>query len=93
MEPNWTKVDFKNPSGREAAGERLRGAHEAMARDLSVSLSAFLRTSVTASYSSARDLLFSDFMKQEAPSCFGLAMLRRRTAGCCCRWNIQFCFR
>jgi flagellar motor switch protein FliM len=75
-EPNWTKVDFRNPGGREGAGERLRSAHEAMARDLSISLSAFLRSSVTASYSSASDLLFSDFLKHETPACFGLAMLR-----------------
>ena len=77
MESNWTKVDFKNHSGRQAAtGDGLRSAHEALARDLSISLSAFLRSSVTASYTGARDVLFSDFMKDEAPSGFGLALIR-----------------
>jgi flagellar motor switch protein FliM len=77
MEPNWTKVDFKNPSGQQAAtGDGLRSAHEALARDLSISLSAFLQSSVTAGYVSALDMLFSDFMKDKAPSCFGLAMIR-----------------
>ena len=48
MEPNWTKVDFRNAGRREAARMTgLRSAHEALARDLSISLSAFLRSSVT----------------------------------------------
>jgi flagellar motor switch protein FliM len=77
MEPNWTKVDFKNPSGREATtGDQLRSVHEALARDLSISLSAFLRGSVTASYASGSDVLFSDFLKDDAPCCFGLVMIR-----------------
>ena len=77
MEPNWTKVDFKNPSTRQAAsGDRLRGAQEALARDLSISLSAFLRTSVTASYARGHETLFSDFMKDESPCCCGLALIR-----------------
>jgi flagellar motor switch protein FliM len=77
MEPNWTKVDFKNPPGQQAGfGDRLRGAQETMARDLSISLSAFLRCSVTAGYSSGREMLFSDYMKDEVPSCFGLALIR-----------------
>jgi flagellar motor switch protein FliM len=77
MEPNWTKVDFKNPSGREApTADRLRGVHEALARDLSISLSTFLRSSVTAGYAGAIEMLFSDFLKDETPCCFGLAMIR-----------------
>ena len=77
MEPNWTKVDFRKPSGREEpAGDGLRSAHEALARDLSISLSAFLRSSITVVYTSGRDTLFSDFLKNQAPSCFGLALLR-----------------
>src|SRR6202011_3823080 len=77
MEPNWTKADFKNPSSRQAAaGDRLRGAQEALARDLSISLSAFLRTSVTASYARGHETLFSDFMKDESPCCCGLALIR-----------------
>ncbi len=77
MEPTWTKVDFRNPSGPQAAsGDRLRGAQEALARDLSISLSAFLRSSVTASYAGGCEMLFSDFMKADTPACFGLALTR-----------------
>ena len=77
MELNWTKVDFRNPSGSEAAtGDGLRSAHEALARDLSISLSAFLRSSVTATYAGCRDMLFSDVLKTLAPSCYGLALMR-----------------
>lgn len=77
MEPNWTKVDFKKPSGRQAGtGDGLRSAHEVLARDLSISLSAFLRSSITVVYTGASDILFSDFLKDEAPSCFGLALIR-----------------
>ena len=77
MEPNWTKVDFKNPSGQLAvAGDRLRGAQEGLARDLSISLSAFLRTTVTAKFAGAREMIFSDFLKNESPSCFGLVLVR-----------------
>jgi flagellar motor switch protein FliM len=77
MQPTWTKVDFTNLAGREAAtGDRLRSAHEALARDLSISLSSFLRTSVAGSYASGRDVLFSEFLKDETPSGFGLAIVR-----------------
>ncbi len=77
MEPNWTKVDFKNPSGRLAvSGDRLRGAQEVLARDLSISLSAFLRSTVMAHYAGGRETLFSDFLKNESPSCFGLVLVR-----------------
>lgn len=77
MEPNWTKVDFKNHSGRMAvSGDRLRAAQESLARDLSISLSAFLRTTVTAKFAGAREMLFSNFLKNESPSCFGLVLVR-----------------
>lgn len=77
MQPTWTKVDFTNLSGQQAAtGDRLKGAHEGLARDLSISLSSFLRTSVTSSYSSGREMLFSEFLKDETLSGFGLAIVR-----------------
>jgi flagellar motor switch protein FliM len=86
MEPNWTKVDFRNPSGSEAApGDRLRSVHDGLARDLSVSLSAFLRSSVTATYAGCRDVLFADVMKTLAPSCFGSALMRPQN----CRLLLQ----
>ena len=76
MEQNWTKVDFKNAQQQAVTDDRLRLAQEAMARDLSISLSTFLRGSVTASYLQGGEMLFSDFMKNDAPSCFGLALIR-----------------
>jgi flagellar motor switch protein FliM len=77
MEPNWTKVDFRNPSsGQVPPGDPLRGAHEALARDLSISLSAFLRGSLTATYAGCAELLFGDFLKGGSPGCFGAALIR-----------------
>jgi len=79
MEPTWTKVDFRNPAGGETASpDRLRSVHEALARDLAMSLSTFLRSSVTASYASCREMLFGDVLKERAPACFGLALVRPR---------------
>jgi len=77
MEADLTKVDFRNPSGRKAGvAERLQSAHEALARDLSVSLSAFLRSAVAVSYSGCGAMLFGEFLKDRAPACCGVALVR-----------------
>jgi flagellar motor switch protein FliM len=86
MEPTWTKVDFRDTSGREAApSDRLRTAHETLARDLSISLSAFLRSSITATYAACHEMLFSDVMKEPATSCFGSVLIRPQN----CRLLLQ----
>lgn len=77
METEWTKVDFRNPAGRNAGpGDRFQGAHEALARDLSISLSAFLRSAVTVSYAGCTETIFGDFLKDPLPCCSGLALVR-----------------
>ncbi len=77
MEQNWTKVDFKSPTQPQpVTNDRLRLAQEGLARDLSISLSTFLRGSVTAKHIQSGEILFGDFMKDNAPSCFGLALVR-----------------
>jgi len=77
MEPNVTKVDFRNPGSQQPGeGDRLRAAQQVLARDLSISLSAFLRGTVTANYSSGGEILFSEFLKGANPSCFGVVLVR-----------------
>lgn len=77
MEQEWIKADFKSagvPKGVD--GDRLRFAQEAFSRDLSISLSAFLRTSITASYVDAGETIFGDFLKDDGRSCFSLVLVR-----------------
>ena len=77
MESEVTNVDFRNLSGRQAEiAERLRSAHDAFARDLSLGLSAFLRTGIAITYSQCEEMLFGDFLKGRAPSCCGVAVVR-----------------
>ncbi len=78
MEPDWSQVDFQNAAARLEGvnAERLRLAQEALARDLAISTSAFLRTSVTATFSGAGEILFGDFLNGASGSCYALALVR-----------------
>ena len=77
MEPDWTQVDFQNTGRLQGVnGDRLRLAQEALARDLSINLSAFLRNSVTATFRSAGETIFGDFLGGASHSCFSLALVR-----------------
>jgi len=77
MEPNLTKADFRVASKLDGApGELVRLANETLAKELSISLSAFLRTSVQASYSSGTEISFGEFPAADNRACFGLALVR-----------------
>jgi len=77
MESNWTRADFKNYGKLEGApAELLRTAHEALARELELSLSAFLRTNVSASFASWGELSFGDLQREQCESTFGSVMAR-----------------
>lgn len=75
-ESHWTKAEFRVSSKFEGLpGELVRGANEALARELTISLSAFLRTSITASHSSGGEISFGEYPTGQK-SCFGLALIR-----------------
>ena len=77
MNSDWTKADFKATSQLEGTlADQFRAAQESLARDLSIDLSAFLRSAVTATFTGAEQILFGDFLKEDNSTCFGVALLR-----------------
>lgn len=77
MEPDWILADFKNAGKLDgAAAETLRLANETLARDLGISLSAFLRASVAATYTHGAKEPVSDFLKEDERSCFGAVLTK-----------------
>jgi flagellar motor switch protein FliM len=76
-ESNWTKAEFRVSSKLQGVpGELVRMANETLARELTISLSAFLRTSVTATHSSGGEMSFGEFPVADSRACFGLAVVR-----------------
>jgi flagellar motor switch protein FliM len=77
MESNWTKAEFRITGKLQGVtGELVRLANETLGRELTVSLSAFLRTAVTATYAGGGEIPFGEFPITEDRSCFGLALVR-----------------
>jgi flagellar motor switch protein FliM len=77
MESNLTKAEFRVTSKLQGVpGELVRLANEALARELAISLSAFLRTSVAATYTSGVEISFGEFPVADSRACFGLALVR-----------------
>jgi flagellar motor switch protein FliM len=77
MESNLTKAEFRISSKLEGVpGELVRLANETLAKELAISLSAFLRTTVTATYSSGGEISFGEFPTSDGRACFGLALVR-----------------
>ena len=77
MESNLTKAEFRVSSKLDGVpGELVRLANETLARELSISLSAFLRTSVTATLASGGEISFGEFPVADSRACFGLALVR-----------------
>jgi flagellar motor switch protein FliM len=77
METDWVKADFTTASQWEgAAADQLRLANEALARDLAMNLSAFLRTSVNVRYAGAAKVAFSGCLEEEQRSCFASVLTR-----------------
>src|SRR5271170_4988800 len=77
MESNWTKAEFRtNGKLQGVPGELVRLANETLARELTISLSAFLRTSITATYSSGGEIPYGEFPLSDH-QCVGLALARQ----------------
>jgi len=77
MESNWTKAEFKNSGKLQGLpGDLLQLANEALARELSLNLSAFLRSSFTATYTEGVEAPFGDLTLSDSSSTFGLALIR-----------------
>jgi flagellar motor switch protein FliM len=76
-ESNLTKAEFR-VSGKlqGVSGELVRLANETLARELTVSLSAFLRTSVIATHTSGREISFGELSVADGRACVGLALVR-----------------
>jgi flagellar motor switch protein FliM len=76
-ESNWTKAEFRVSSKLQGVpGELVRLANETLARELTISLSAFLRTTVTATLGSGGQISFGEFPVADSQACFGLAVVR-----------------
>jgi flagellar motor switch protein FliM len=76
-ESNWTKAGFRVSSKLQGVpGELVRLANETLARELTISLSAFLRTSVVATNTSCGEISFGEFPVADSRACFGAAVVR-----------------
>ncbi|HEX4593401.1 MAG TPA: flagellar motor switch protein FliM [Bryobacteraceae bacterium] len=77
MESTWTKADFRNYGKLQgASGDLLRSTQEVLARELGLSLSAFLRCSVTSVFTGAEERPFGDLQKNETQTCLGTVLVR-----------------
>lgn len=77
MESNLTKAEFRVSSKLQGAqGELVRLANESLAQAITISLSAFLRTTVTARYTSGEEFSFGEFPVADSRACFGVALVR-----------------
>ena len=78
MESQWVKADFKTVSQWEGArAEQLRLVNESLARDLSMNLSAFLRSSIQVRFTGASNIVYSDLSKEPESSCFATVLTRQ----------------
>jgi len=76
-ESNLTKAEFRVSSKLQGvSGELVRLANETLARELTVSLSAFLRTSVIATHPGGREISFGELAVADGRACVGLALVR-----------------
>ena len=81
MESNLTKAEFRvNSKLQGVPGELVRLANETLARELTISLSAFLRTSVIAAHTSGGEISFGEFPWPTAGPASGWRWCVRTTA-------------
>ena len=77
MDSLWIKADFKTVSQWQGAGaDRLRLVNESLARDLSISLSAFLRASINMTFTGASNMVSGAFCSPDEASCFAAVITR-----------------
>jgi len=72
MDANWTKVNFQDHANQEGGlVDAVQLTHEVFARELALSLSAFLRCSISATYKGASEVSYGELQQDGNPSCFG----------------------
>lgn len=77
MPSTWTRADFKNFGKLQgSSADLLRSAQEVLGKELGLSLSAFLRTAVTAVFKESAEIPFGELHKGETRSCLGVALVR-----------------
>ena len=77
MESTWTKADFRSYGKLQgASADLLRSTQEVLGRELGLSLSAFLRCSVTSVFQEVEERPFGDPQDAESQSCLGAALVR-----------------
>lgn len=77
MESTWTKADFRNqPKLQGASGDLLRSSQQLLARELGLSLSAFLRCAVALTFKDAAEHPFAELRSDESQSCLAVALVR-----------------
>ncbi len=77
MESNWTKAEFRTKGKLQGVpGDLVRMANETLARELAISLSAFLRTSLGVTYLGGGEIPYGEFPVTDM-QCFGLALTRQ----------------
>jgi len=78
MESQWIKADFKTVTQWDGAhADQLRLVNETLARDLSMNLSAFLRSSVNVAFTGASNVVFSEFLNDDERSCFAAVLTKQ----------------
>jgi flagellar motor switch protein FliM len=76
MESNWTRAEFRtNGKLQGVPGELLGLANQTLAGEFTISLSAFLRTSITATYLGGGEIPYGEFPQSDS-QCVGLALAR-----------------
>lgn len=77
MESNWTRASLGSDHKlQQGSGDLLRSSHELLARELGLSLSAFLRSTVSVVHTAGEEIAFADLRKAEDPSSAGTALVR-----------------
>jgi flagellar motor switch protein FliM len=77
MEPTWIKADFRDYGKlQHASSDLLRSTQEVLGRELGLSLSAFLRCSVTSVFKNMNERPFGDLQQEASHSCLGVALVR-----------------
>ena len=77
MQSTWTKADFRtNGKLQGSSGDLVRSSQQVLARELGLSLSAFLRCLVTLSFKDAAEYPFGDVRSADAQSCVAAALVR-----------------
>lgn len=72
-----SKAEFRVSSKLQGvSGDLVRLANDTLARELTISLSAFLRTSVTANHTTGAEISFGEFPADESRACFALTIVR-----------------